>query len=207
MLSNVRHDLVRSRLEPLADLDEATVGARFEALLAAGSNQLRTEGFDGDAVRLRCLLDLRYAGQGYELSVPVDAVPLPAGALARLRTEFDVVHERRHGHAAPDQPLEVVSYRVEATGLVPSVPTADPEPANEPVGAARIGERAALFGTLSPEPRPVPVYDRGRLRPGHRFDGPAIVEQYDATTVVCPEQSATVDGHGNLLVELREDVA
>jgi N-methylhydantoinase A len=207
MLSNVRHDLVRSRLEPLADLDEATVGARLRELLAAADEQLRAEGFDADAVRLRCLLDLRYAGQGYELSVPVDAVPLPAGALARLRTEFDGVHERRHGHAAPDQPLEVVSYRVEATGLVPPVSSADPSPSDEPVEAARIGERAALFGTLSPEPRPVPVYDRGRLRPGHRFDGPAIVEQYDATTVVCPEQSATVDERGNLIVVLREDTA
>ncbi|MBX5493340.1 MAG: hypothetical protein IRZ14_19490, partial [Chloroflexi bacterium] len=48
--------------------------------------------------------------------------------------------------------------------------------------------------------RPVPVYARERLRPGHRFAGPAIVEQYDATTVVCPEQEVTVDRWGNLLI-------
>jgi N-methylhydantoinase A len=205
LMSNVKHDHVRSRLEPLAGLDEADINARFEELLGESAAELRDEGFGEDEILLRCLLDLRYAGQGYELSVPAEPFPLGPGGLARLRAEFDRIHERRHGHAAADQPLEVVNYRVEATGLVPSVLPADPDPAGEPVEAARTGDRWALFPSFAGQPCPVPVYDRARLRPGHRFDGPAIVEQYDATTVVCPEQTVGVDERGNLVVTLRED--
>jgi N-methylhydantoinase A len=64
----------------------------------------------------------------------------------------------------------------------------------------------AYFSTLSERPIEVPVYARERLRAGHGFDGPAIVEQYDATTVVCPEQTVSVDAYGNLIVESRGQV-
>jgi N-methylhydantoinase A len=148
---------------------------------------------------------MRYAGQGYELAVPVDAVPLAPGDLVRCRQRFDDIHRRRHGHAAPDQPVEVVSYRVEAIGVVPPVTRPEPKRAGGPVDSACLGSRPALFTSRSLDPLPVRVYDRARLRPGHRFDGPAIVEQYDATTVVCPEQTASVDDRGNLVVTLRED--
>jgi N-methylhydantoinase A len=207
MMSNVRHDHVRSRLEPLDALREDVVSSLFEEICRAAAADLRSEGFAVGEISLRCLLEMRYAGQGYELAVPVDRVPLVAGDLERYRARFDEIHERRHGHAAPDQPVEVVNYRVEATGLVPPVVPAEPDPAGGPVESACIGSRPALFTSLAAEPRPVPVFDRARLRPGHRFDGPAIVEQYDATTVVCPEQVVTVDDRGNLVVALREVAA
>jgi len=139
--------------------------------------------------------------------VPVDRVPLEDGDLHRYRARFDEIHQRQHGHAAPDQPLELVNYRVEAIGLLPPLVMPDPERSSEPVESACVGHRPALFTSLAAELRPVPVFDRARLRPGHRFDGPAIVEQYDATTVVCPEQEVTVDDRGNLVVALREVVA
>jgi hypothetical protein len=72
------------------------------------------------------------------------------------------------------------------------------------VEVALVGRRPVLFPSLGDDPLPVPVYDRTRLAPGHEFSGPAIVEQYDATTVVCPEQDATVDDRGNLVISLRE---
>ena len=203
MMSEVRHDHVRSRLEPLEALDEAGVGRLLEELRQAATARLRAEGFAPNEIELHCLLEMRYAGQGYELAVPVDPVPLRPGDLKRYRGDFDELHRRQHGHAAPDQPLEVVNYRVEAVGLVPPVALPELEPATGPVESASLGQRTALFTSLAAEPLPVPVYDRGRLRPGHRLDGPAIVEQYDATTVVCPEQVATVDGWGNLVVSLR----
>lgn len=204
LLSDVRHDHARSRLEPFDDLTEQDVSDRFGTLLGAAAAELASEGFGPERIDLRSLLEMRYAGQGSELAVPVDRVPLAPGDLARCRVLFDEVHARRHGHAAPDQPVEVVTYRVEATGHVPSVAWLAPERATTPVASACIGRRPALFASLAALPRPVPVYDRARLRSGHRFGGPAIVEQYDATTVVCPEQEVLVDGLGNLVVSIRE---
>ncbi len=202
MLSTVKHDHVRSRLEPLLGLAEADVNARFQALLAEADAGLADDGFVPADRQLRALLELRYAGQGYELAVPV-TLPLGPCDLVRCRERFDDLHARQHGHAAPDQPVEVVNYRVEAIGLVPPVTVPDPAPATEPVESALAGHRPVLFPSLGDRPVDVPVYERARLLPGHAFAGPAIVEQYDATTVVCPEQDVTVDARGNLVVTLR----
>jgi len=204
MLSNVRHDHVRSRLSPIEGLVEETVNTLFAEIHRTGEARLREEGFADADMRFRFLLEMRYEGQGYELAVPIDALPLQPGALPDYRDRFDAIHRKLHGHAAPDQPVEVVNYRLEAVGLVPQVAVPDPEPAAGPVEAAIVDRRPALFTSVGPEPFHVPVYDRASLGPGHRFDGPAIVEQYDATTVVCPEQTVEVDRGGNLRIRLRE---
>jgi N-methylhydantoinase A len=70
--------------------------------------------------------------------------------------------------------------------------------------SARTGSRKAYFATAAEAPIEVPVYSRERLRAGQHFAGPAIVEQYDSTTVVCPEQVATVDGYGNLVITMKK---
>jgi N-methylhydantoinase A len=144
---------------------------------------------------------MRYAGQGYENPVPLDSMPIGTHDLARYRARFDDIHKLCHGHAAPAQPVEVVNYRVEAIGIVPRVDLARLEPAVSSVDDACVGQRKAYFSALSDRPIDVPIYARERLRAGHRFDGPAMIEQYDATTVVCPEQTVSVDDYGNLVVE------
>ena len=203
MQSDVRHDLVRSRLEPLSALTEDVVGGVLADLRAAGFARLREEGFEDADIDLRCVLEMRYAGQGYELGVPI-AFPLRAGDLERHRHAFDDLHRRLHGHAAPDQPVEVVTYRLEAVGRLAPFALPERTASSRSVEDARIGERNALFTSVSPHPVPVAVFDRALLEPGHRFSGPAIVEQYDATTLVCPEQDAVVDEWGNLVLTLRE---
>lgn len=201
LMSNVKHDFLRSRLADIEALSPADVNALFEELHRAGQAQLAGEGFTATAMQFRYFLDMRYAGQGYENPVPIDSIPLGGADLARYRSRFDDIHKLCHGHAAPGQPVEVVNYRVEAIGLVPRVELARLDLATGPAEVARSGERPALFSTLSESPTMVPVYQRERLRAGHSFPGPAIVEQYDATTVVCPEQVVSVDTFGNLVVE------
>jgi N-methylhydantoinase A len=97
--------------------------------------------------------------------------------------------------------VEIVNYRVEAFGVVPQIRLADLEPATGPVEDAIVGTRDAYFSDVSDTPFPVPVYQRERLRAGHTFAGPALIDQYDSTTVVCAGQTVTVDDHGNLMVE------
>jgi N-methylhydantoinase A len=200
LMSDVRHDFVRSRLSPLSELDPATANELFDEMAAAARGQLGSEGFGEGDMRLEYFLDMRYAGQGYENAVQVERLPLDTQQLTCYRQAFDEVHRQFHGHAAPDQPVEVVSYRTVATGVLPEIRLARLQAVDTPIEDAITGTRAAYFASASKEPIEVDVYARKRLRPGHRFDGPAIVEQYDATTVVCPEQTVEVDDFGNLII-------
>lgn len=200
LMSDVKHDLVRSRLSPLAELDAGEVNALFEELAEAARAQLAAEGFGPDQITIRYILDMRYAGQGYENAVHIERFPLGADDLNGYRHVFDDVHRQFHGHAAPDQAVEVVSYRIVATGVLPDVRLSRMHATDVPVEDAITGTRMAYFPSASKELVEVVVYARKRLQPGHRFDGPAVVEQYDATTVVCPEQTVRVDDYGNLII-------
>lgn len=201
LLSDVKHDYLRSRLTNVEEVSAEEANRLFAELAAAAEAQLAAEGFEGQAVRMRYSLDMRYAGQGYENPVPVDEVPLGEGDLPELRARFDAIHRECHGHNAPGQPVEIVSYRLEAYGIVPRIELARLAPAQRSCADdALLGHRPAVFPSLGQAPVQVPVYARDRLQAGHQFDGPAIVEQYDATTVVCPEQRVEVDPIGNLLI-------
>ncbi|MQA93452.1 MAG: hydantoinase/oxoprolinase family protein [Streptosporangiales bacterium] len=203
LMSDVKHDHVRSRLTDIEQLSADDVTGLFSELQGPAAEQLGQEGFAPEQMRFRYFLDMRYAGQGYENPVPLDSMPLAGGDLARYRARFDDIHRSCHGHAAPGQPVEVVNYRLEAIGLVPKVEPARLAEADGPVSEAQAGSRPAYFagaGGLVD----VPVYDRAELRAGHRFSGPALVDQYDATTVICPGQLVTVDPIGNLIVEFAE---
>jgi N-methylhydantoinase A len=201
LMSDVKHDFVRSRLSDLADLDLDVANELLRQMTDGARKQLAAEGFADGEIRLRYFLDMRYSGQGYENPVPVAALPLTADSLAAYRSDFDAIHEQCHGHAAPDQPVEIVNYRVQAIGLVPPValPFIDAAGSGD-ARVAQTGTREAYFAAAGDTPVFVPVYDRALLLAGHRFTGPAIVEQYDSTTVICPGQVATVDQHGNLVV-------
>ncbi|HEY1704437.1 MAG TPA: hydantoinase/oxoprolinase family protein [Trebonia sp.] len=211
LMSDVKHDFVRSRLGDIEQLDLAAANDLFGQMVASARKQLAAEGFTDGEIELRYFLDMRYSGQGYENPVPVPELPLTGPALARYRRDFDAIHEQCHGHAAPDQGVEVVNYRVQAVGVVPSVAVPDIEAATGEADGARAGTRRACFPSAGEAPAEVPVtvpvtvpvYGRDRLRAGHQFSGPAIVEQYDSTTVICPGQDVTVDRYGNLVVTTR----
>ena len=196
LVSDVRHDHVRSRLDRLDELAPRTAESEFMGLEDAATAELRDEGFAPESIQLRRALDLRYLGQGYELTTPIE--PGPIDPLA-IRAAFDAEHERQFGHAAPDRAVEVVSYRVAAIGRVVPVALARVPAADGPVEHARVGEREAGLGEHG-EPVRCAVYERSRLRAGHGFAGPAIVRQLDATTCVLPGQRVEVDAFGDLLI-------
>lgn len=140
-------------------------------------------------------LDLRYRGQSYELTVPLD-LPLDEGALRRAVAAFHQTHEQRYGYAMAAERVQVVTLRVRGSGpgakpVLPKEPLAPPD-----AGEARLSEQPAWFDPAGPTP--AVCYDRTRLRAGHRFSGPAVVFQFDATTVILPGWEARVDELGNL---------
>jgi N-methylhydantoinase A len=178
-------------LLPLASLREGRTALRraFALLERRGARDMRAEGFARGAVRVTRLLEMRYAGQGYELAVPFAGDFLAA---------FHRAHERRYGYADPARPIEVVSVRARFTGLTakPHLPVSRPGPAACRYALAGTG-RAYLAGRY----RATAVYDRARLRAGNRLTSPAIVAEYSSTTLVPPGWRARVDRHENLLLE------
>ena len=199
LMSDVRHDYVQSKLTPLADITAEAVNAMFAQLTAQAAEELRGDGFAGDRIRIERALDMRYAGQGYEIAIPCPAQPLAADGLTALRTSFDAQHKAMFGHMAPEEPAEIVSYRVRGIGLLPPVAMPRFKRAGTALAGARRETRRVRFDGSE---RDCPVYQRERLDVGLDIAGPAILDQLDCTTVICPGQVARVDEWKNLILTM-----
>jgi N-methylhydantoinase A len=165
-------------------------------LLEEARRSLSADGYDVRRLSPDMSLSMRYAGQSYELPV---SIPARRGArlpdAATWCNAFHTAHRQRYGHADPSRPVEAVSLLVRA--MLPP-PRIDLRP-HIAEGEARVGTARVWFE----RPRRAAVLLRERLRPGERFDGPAIVPQMDATTVVPPGWRAEVDDAANLILEPR----
>jgi N-methylhydantoinase A len=200
--SDVVHDYMRSELRPLSEVDADHAEGMFAALETKARADTEAEGLNAARARYSRELDLRYAGQGYELRTPLDGLfegCVSAATLAAARARFDERHAQIHGHSAKDRPVEIVSYRLRLRVEVPKF-----EPREEALSLpgsadkARKGEREVWFdGTYAVLSA---LYDRDKLDPGAALTGPAIVEQFDATTAIPPGWRATVDGFRNLVL-------
>jgi N-methylhydantoinase A len=147
-------------------------------------------------------MDVRYTGQGYELSVT---------DLHDVAAEFNRLHEQRYGYADPGRRIEVVNVRVRASvknTRVPPVAVAASAAASQPgaeVGAVAGAGAGAGAGTINMyfagETHAAPIVDRTRLAPGDSVKGPALIVEYSTTTVVPPGYTARMDAFGNLILE------
>jgi N-methylhydantoinase A len=204
LCTDVVHDYIRSDLKPLDEVTPAHAEAIFRALETRARQELATEGLDPAQARFVRELDLRYTGQGYELRTPLDgpgADGLPSLAAARER--FDERHAQLHGHAAKERPVEVVSYRLRLRVAVPKyAPRDEPAPASPAPPESKGRRNIHLDGVTV---REAALFERDRLDIGTVVAGPAIVEQFDATTVIPPGWRAQVDRRRNLILEKRED--
>ncbi len=195
LMSDVKHDYIRSRMTLISTLKPADVEAVFAELETQARNALRRDGFRPAEIRIDRALDLRYAGQGYEITIGCTAEETKT--LPALRMTFDAEHKSQFGHMAPEEPVEVVSYRVRGTGLVPAVTMPQFAPQGRKLADALREMRRVRFGgkTIS-----CPVYQREKLDAGLVLRGPAILDQFDCTTVICDGQVARVDEWKNLIV-------
>jgi N-methylhydantoinase A len=196
VMSDVTHDYIRSRLVNAARISEDEVNVIFAELATRARADLVDESFPPDSIGIEYALDMRYAGQGYEMTVPCP-YPLKAGELASLRKTFDEEHRKRFGHTAPNEPVEIVSWRLRGIGHVPPVELPKYEPTGMRLSDAVREIRKARFNGGMLE---CPVYQRERLDVGVSFAGPAIVDQLDCTSVIAPGQQATVDAYKNIIV-------
>ena len=197
LMSDVKHDYIRSKLTPLSEISPVDVNGMFERMVAQALDELRDDGFSAEQIRIERALDMRYAGQGYEIAVSCAAHSLQEADLKQLRATFDQQHRTMFGHMAPEEPVEIVSYRVRGIGLVPPVEMPQFKPAGTILADAQREIRRVRFDGREVN---CPVYQRERLDVGLTVAGPAILDQFDCTTVICPGQMARVDEWKNLIV-------
>jgi N-methylhydantoinase A len=203
LCTDVVHDYVRSELRPMSQVPPDHAEAIFRELEARGIAELGDEGIDADRARFERELDVRYTGQGYELRVSLDGLGangLAAEDMVAARDRFDDRHAQIHGHAATDRPVEIVSYRVRLRVAVPKyepVPAAEVTEAPAPRDAVK-GTRTVYFA--ADRGTETTLYERDKLPIGAILTGPAIVEQFDSTTVVPAGWTGRVDGFGNLIL-------
>ena len=190
LAAGVRATRSRAFVAPLDALTLGTAAATARELTAEARGSLVAQGVAADEIRTVVELDLRYAGQSFDLTVPFD------GAAAAIAEAFHRRHERRYGYAARDERVELATVRVTAAGAAGRAPVTA-APAGD-AAAARTGSRevwdAGRFVAAD-------VYARGRLGAGSTFAGPAIVEQYDTTCWIPAGWHALTDAAGNLLLE------
>jgi N-methylhydantoinase A len=201
LLADLRADFAATRLLALSSAVISEIETIIADLRGHCAVWFAEAGIEADDRRVALSVDMRYAGQNYELSVPLPNSPVTRATIDGLAAGFAAVHQRLYGFVADEEPMQLVTFRAEATGIVRKAdirptPEAGPDPC-----AAEFGRRHVWLhesrGFVS-----CPLYERERLLAGNRIEGPAIIEQMDATTLIVPGATAIVDPYLNLLLEL-----
>jgi N-methylhydantoinase B len=208
---DVRTDHVRTDLQPHGELDLGRLAAGFEALERQATSALGAEGFGSAQGRLERSADLRYAGQAYEVRVPVPPGDLDADSAEQVAAAFHAAHEALYGYSFPprsgkraDQRVEWVNLRVTGVGPITRPELAAHEPGDHDPSRALTGRRRVVLDTALDD---VPIYGRERLRPGDLLVGPAVVEEFGSTIPLHPGFEARVDTHLNLVISTTSGVA
>jgi len=198
LMSDIRHDYVRTHLVAFPKLKFDELENIFADMLDEARAMLTTERVSQDAAMFQRYLDLRYEGQEFSIKVPVSAEEITAGALKTIRERFDSIHDRNFGHAAPDEPLEMVNVRLSARGVrnkmqMPAIKT-----------SGKIAPRTIRKVCLDSADRfeDCPVYARDTLFAGAEIEGPGLIEEYGSTTVMFRGDRAKVSKTGEIIIQL-----
>ncbi len=197
LMSDLRHDFVRSYLTSIDKLDPDRVRRLYSEMRKKTVDMLRSEGIPRDRMVVALTADVRYIGQFNEVEVPAESDEWTPHVVEQLVQNFHQRHEALNGYRMASAPVEIVNLRVVGTGMVDKPQFAKPSSSEQRVAATPIGHRKAFFDD---EFTDVPVYDGFQLAPGNRITGPTIVEQATTTVVVQPGYQLMCDDFGNYLV-------
>jgi N-methylhydantoinase A len=203
LASNVKFDTNRSALLNLAESDLETINRLLESAEQEAERVL-AETRTGSSFTVTRTADLRYTGQGYELSVPLPRKKLVAEDIPAIRKAFEEVYAASFGYASFDEPIEGVTWRVSADCPAPSIKIKELPEDPGSIDRARRPSRKAYFPEYN-DYVDCDVFDHSQLCAGVVISGPAVVEFKETTAVVPPAAQAHVDRWGNLAINLSSD--
>jgi N-methylhydantoinase A len=198
--TDVRHAYLRSAVGELNGFPLDRMNAIFAELEAEALAEVAEEGFSASDVALTRVVDMRYLQQGYTLPVRCPAGTLTAAHRSALKQDFDELHAEVYGQSAVAEAAETVTFRVQSVITVPHLQPATTAQGDGNARRAWKGERP-VFDVDAGRFRTAQVYQREMLQPGDRIAGPAVIDQFDATTLVLDGQTATVAPCATLVIE------
>jgi N-methylhydantoinase A len=192
LATDLRHDLVRTVLEPLAATDSSWAEARFREMQREIEAVLPAVGQSAS----HRAVDMRYLGQEHTVTVEIrDGV-----GWDELRDRFDEAHRRAYGYAAPDVEVQLLNLRL--TVVFPLARPALPVVERRAGTSGPSFETRKIYSTLAQEVVPYRIVARDRLRAGDVVEGPAAVEEAGTTTIVEPGDVLRVEDHGCLVIDV-----
>ena len=196
LVADFRDEFAQTYIRVLGDADPGEVANILDVLGARATQWLEGEGIAEEARTVTFSADMRYHRQGYEIPVSLDPADARAG-LAGLEERFNQLHEQLYGFRMPGTASEIVNLRAVGSGSVPKPELPTGSAGGTDASGAVAEEHEIVFHG---DRLPTKIYDRAKLAPGNRFEGPAIVTEFDSTTVVLPGYVAEVDTNLNILI-------
>jgi N-methylhydantoinase A len=203
LMSTTGQEIVRAFRRRLSSLDPSELESAFEAAQSEALIELADNGLDQERTAVLRRADLRYCGQAYELSVPVELGADPSDLAAAFTKEY----ERTYGHQSTDE-IEMISLRVfvaKKPQVIDQRAVQTSAAASRASGAKAQKTRSAYFGPAFGFMQ-TPIVQRSAL--STRFSaGPLIIEEYDSTILVPPKCEAALDEHGNVVVDMTKSIS
>lgn len=200
LITDLSHELSTSMVRKCETVDPSRVSERIRALADNGRSQLSEEGIPKSSISIDRAVEMRYVGQSFTLRVPIESDSQSVD-IDRLAHRFHERHAQRYGHASPEEPLELVTLRVRVSGQIdpPDLEVGQP---SSSMTTDPNSTRSVIIDGIAHD---TPIFERDTLDPGTAIDGPAIIEGAESTVLVHPDQVATTDAYGTLVIREEDE--
>jgi N-methylhydantoinase A len=201
LTGDMKYNYVRTCVSSEASLDYAVINTLFSEMETDARARMETEGFSSKSTILQRNADIRYLGQSYELTVLVNPGKFDEKSFSQTKERFHVSHRQAYGFSRDDDSVEVVNLRLTSVGKTPPL---ELKKNKETVGgpeAAMTGTRSVYFDGTWLDAK---IFNRDALTVGAVISGPAVIEETGSTTLIFPDDTASIDGYGNICIEISE---
>ena len=199
LVADFKNDYARTSVQKPPNYDLASMEGIYRELESEAAQWLDSEAVPADRRELKRSADLRYAHQGFEVSVEFAGSTVEPDSMEAMLQTFHREHDRLFGFSL-DQPVEIVTLRVTAWGHLETPGSARLSKDLSSPAEALLGQREVYFEDAGGFV-PCGIYDRAKLAPGSSIDGPAILENVDSTVVIDPGWRARIDDYGNCIMQ------
>jgi N-methylhydantoinase A len=198
LVADFREEFARTFIRTVDSVSGDEVKDILDELGLEAKEWLDREGIDEADQRLAFNVDMRYYRQGYEIPVEIDPALLAGNGTVMLAERFNKLHEQFYGFQMEGTACELVNVRAIGYGRMPEPHLAEGESGDGADASGAVVDEHEVY--FQGEWLPTRIYDRSRLQTGHRIEGPAIVTEFDSTTVVLSGFAAEVDRFLNLII-------